>query len=77
MVYLLTGNEAHISPRRTDDVGWLVETGWVRPGDWLVWFSRVKRPYLYTVTELAEIFPLEEVEFLGDGGVLRFVSDRQ
>jgi hypothetical protein len=76
MVYLLTGNEAHISPRRTDDAGWLAGTGQVRPGDWLVWFSRVKRPYLYTVPELAGMFPLEEVTFVGDGGVLRFTDTR-
>lgn len=72
MVYLVTGNEARLSPRRTEDVEELV-----RAGDWLVWFTQVRRPYLYDVPELAEMFRLEEVVFLGDGGVLRFSGERQ
>jgi 4-amino-4-deoxy-L-arabinose transferase-like glycosyltransferase len=70
MVYLLTGTRTTLSPRRTDDIARLAAEGRLRPGDRLVWFSRVKRPYLYTVPELAEMLPLEEEVFVGDGGVL-------
>ena len=70
VVYLLTGTRTTLSPRRTDDIARLVADGRLRAGDRLVWFSRVKRPYLYTVPELADMVPLEEEVFVGDGGVL-------
>lgn len=71
-IYLLTGSEARMSPRRTDDISQLIESGMVRKGDYLVWFRRIRRPYLFNVPELADIFSLEEIAFVGDGGVMVF-----
>ncbi len=67
-IYLLTGMSARMSPRRTQDPS----ASGIRPGDKLVWFRRVNRPYLYTVEELCQFFVLEEIAFVGEGGVLEF-----
>ncbi len=67
-VYLLARLPARMSPRAGQD---LADVD-IRPGDYLVWFRRVNRPYLLPLRELDRRWPLREVAFVGDGGVLVF-----
>ena len=71
-VYILTGAEARMSPRRDDDPVRLRQAGTVAPGDHLVWFRRIARPYLMSRDELNQKFPLKVIMSTPDGGVAVF-----
>lgn len=68
LVYSVTGRPCRMSPAK-DKPLW--QAG-VQPGDYLVWFVYLHRPYLYSVAELGQHFELEEIAFLEDGGILIF-----
>ncbi len=68
LVYSVTGRPCRMSPAK-DKPLWQAE---VKPGDYLVWFVYLHRPYLYSVAELGQHFELEELAFLEDGGILIF-----
>lgn len=65
-VYLLTGQDARISPSRSA----ALPKELIRPGDYLVWFARTERPSLCTPAELNRLWPLELVQSIADGGVM-------
>jgi hypothetical protein len=71
-VYFLTGAEARMCPRRSDDPARLRQTGAVATGDHLVWFTTLNRPYLMRPEELDRQFGLDVVASTPDGGVAVF-----
>ncbi|UCG42601.1 MAG: hypothetical protein JSU73_12180 [candidate division WOR-3 bacterium] len=74
-VYLLAGKTARMSLRLTDDVAAMCSTRELKPGDHLVWFYRVERHYLYELSDLREMLPMEVLHSAEDGAVLVFRAD--
>jgi hypothetical protein len=76
-VYLLVGRDAVTSPRRTGNRRQVEASLAVLPGDYLIWFNRLDKPFLYSVPELARLYGLRELAFVGGGGVLVFDPGRR
>lgn len=74
-VYLLAGLESRMSLRRTDDVAAMCSARELKPGDLLVWFYAVERPYLYALSELREMLPMKVEHSAPDGAVMVLLAD--
>jgi hypothetical protein len=70
-LYTLTGSNACLVPRRSDGPARFRERLLSDPNQYLVWFSSVRRPYIYDLDEMISMFDMEKVETLGGGVVYR------
>ncbi len=71
VMYLFLERESRFTPRRSEDPVAMYREGLIRPGDHIVWFKGMNRPYLYSAEELGRLLPLEPVHLTRDGVVLR------
>jgi hypothetical protein len=71
VMYLFLEQESRFTSRRSEDPEAMYREGLIRPGDHIVWFQGMNRPYLYSVEELDRVLPLEPVGSTRDGVVLK------
>jgi hypothetical protein len=76
-IYALTDRGARTNPLRSQNLAPFREGLSSRQNKYLIWFSGVRRPYIYDLDEMILMFRMEKVAAVRDGAVYRLWSPNE